>query len=482
MSTTLEIRFPLGRYHANPWNRAVNEGATEWPPSPWRVLRALIATWYTRWPDLPSGAMDGLLEALADPPSYWTPRARAGHTRHYLPDLEHRKGEQGNTDLTLDPFLSVSRDEKLLVQWDADLTAEQREVLGKLAELIPYLGRADSACEARLLDEDPVPDGTWWRSGVDGARTARLLAPAKPVSRVALEATTTEVRKRRRTMPPGTVWVRYGAGDPAFSDGRSPERVRSDLTAVRFAVLGKPVAMRAVNGVLLADDVHYRAGQVMTKAGIRDERRQEIMGTGGARSEHRHAHWIPVPASAERGAPVTSMLVWVPDGLQPEELRALLANDLRTVSGKRGGADGYQIRGFPELELLFQAAGPVEQVIPQLCKPSRRWRSLTPYLPVRHRKRESVDEFITADVRAELNYRPGGTGEVTVTRIEPGTRILDHWASEFRRRRTKERLTDSRASRPGLGLRLEFAEPVGGPLVLGQLSHFGFGLFEPEDC
>jgi CRISPR-associated protein Csb2 len=283
-------------------------------------------------------------------------------------------------------------------------------------------------------------------------------------------------------MPPGTVWVSYGAGDPAFSDGRSAELVRTDLTAIRFAVLGKPVAMRAANGVLLADDVHYRAGQVMTKAGIPDERRQGIMGTGGARSEHRHAHWIPVPALAERGAPVTSMLVWVPDGLQPEELRALLANDLRTVSGKRGGADGYEIRGFPELELLFQAAGSVEQVIPQLCKPSRRWRSLTPYLPVRHRKRESVDEFIAADVRAELNYRLGGTREVTVTWIETGTRILDHWASEFRRRRTKERLTDRRASRPGLGLRLEFAEPVGGPMVLGQLSHFGFGLFEPEDC
>ena len=40
-----------------------------------------------------------------------------------------------------------------------------------------------------------------------------------------------------------------------------------------------------------------------------------------------------------------------------------------------------------------------------------------------------------------------------------------------------ERLRDAR---PGVGLRLEFAEPVGGPMLLGQLSHFGFGVFVPE--
>lgn len=36
-------------------------------------------------------------------------------------------------------------------------------------------------------------------------------------------------------------------------------------------------------------------------------------------------------------------------------------------------------------------------------------------------------------------------------------------------------------SRPGLGLWLEFAEEVEGPLLLGQLSHFGYGVFVPEE-
>ena len=29
-------------------------------------------------------------------------------------------------------------------------------------------------------------------------------------------------------------------------------------------------------------------------------------------------------------------------------------------------------------------------------------------------------------------------------------------------------------------LRIELTEPVGGPLSLGHLSHFGLGLFAPE--
>src|SRR5262249_9206132 len=149
------------------------------PPSPWRLLRALTATWHTRWPDLPPEAFDALLGALGAPPAYLTPPSRPGHTRHYLPNLDHKSGlpdgkrqrpkpeknDPSGRERTLDPFLSLRRDgttpaapAELMVRWDADLDAEQRSVLAKLAELLPYLGRAESVCEARLLDKDPVPD------------------------------------------------------------------------------------------------------------------------------------------------------------------------------------------------------------------------------------------------------------------------------------------------------------------------------------
>ncbi len=482
MGTTLAIRFPLGRYHASPWDRAVNEGKTEWPPSPWRLLRALIATWHTRWPDLPAPVLDGLLSQLGDPPSYRTPRTIAGHTRHYLPDLHHRKDETGRTDLTLDPFLSVRPDDDLLVQWDAELAGEQRQALAKLAELLPYLGRAESVCEARLLGTDPVPDGRWWRPGArGGSAQVRLLAPAPPISRAALEADTVDIRKRRRTMPPGTTWVDYSPDTPADEPApatRSGELAK-DLTAVRFAVAG-PVPLKVTHGVLLADEAHRQAGIKLTVARVPDDRRKTILGTNGAATDHGHAHWIPLPESPDAPHFARYLIVWVPQGLRPEEVATVIT--MSGVSGRRGGgrdAGGYDVRGLPEVKLLFQAAGPAEQVAPELCGPARRWRTRTPYLPVRHRKREPLEEYLAADVRTELRYRPQyrDVPAPMVSLIEPASHVPGPRPRDFRRYRMTETMA---RSRPGMDLRLDFPEPVPGPLLLGQLSHFGYGVFMPE--
>lgn len=476
MATVLAVRFPLGRYHANPWDRSVNEGTVEWPPSPWRILRALLATWHTRWPDLPAGTIDALLNALAEPPSYRTPDASPGHTRHYLPDLEHKKGETGATDLTLDPFLSIERRSELLIRWNADLDAGQRGVLAKLAELMPYLGRAESICQARLLDEAPEPDEHWWLPGAQGRKATRLLAPAQPVSRAALEITTVEVRKQRRTLPPGTIWVSYAVADPL--QRTTPHRRRAPGTeAVRFAVDGS-VPLRSTHGVLLADEAHQVFGRLLEKAGIPDERRQQVLGTGRARSGHSHAHWIPIADRGERGAAVRSLVLWVPQTLRPEEVAAVI-NPGR-LSGQRGTpGDGYRVRGFPDVRLLFQAAGAIGQVAPELCRPARCWHSLTPYLPVRHRKREPFDDFLSEDIHAELGYREqfSGIPAPAVMPEDPDGGMPDRRAREFRRYRLAENMSKSR---PGLSLRLDFPREVAGPLLLGQLSHFGYGIFVPE--
>jgi CRISPR-associated protein Csb2 len=474
MPTTLAIRFPLGRFHANPWDRAVNEGATEWPPSPWRILRALVATWHTRWPDLPESVMDGLLQALADPPSYRTPPVRVGHTRHYLPSLEHRKAEAGNTSLTLDPFLVVDPSDELLVRWDTDLDDDQRQALVKLAELLPYLGRAESQCQARLLEQDAVPDESWWRpDATGGSRRSRLLATTRPVSRQVLEATTDGIRKQKRTVPPGTRWVSYAAGDAAPEPKHAVSGGRASVSAIRFAVVGRAPVM-VTHSVLIADEAHRQVGKLLEKAGVPDNRRQEIMGTRGVASDHRHAHWIPVGGLGETAGTVRSLVIWVPDGLRTEEVRAVLG--LRSMSGRRGGEDGYELRGFPAVEVLFQAAGGVEDIAPELCGPARRWRSATPYLPVRHhRRRETIEEHLAADVTAELRYR--GLADAVLTRVGPAPEMTVRTVNQFRRYRTKERLGQSR---PGTGLVLEFESPVDGPMLLGQLSHFGFGVFLPN--
>jgi CRISPR-associated protein Csb2 len=467
MATTLAVRFPLGRYHATPWDRSVNEGAAEWPPSPWRLLRALVATWYTRWPDLPAASVDGILAKLGDPPSYLAPMARAAHTRHYLPDLSHRKGDTGGTDLTLDPFLSLPRNENLLVRWDCELTGEQRAVLAKLAELLPYLGRADSVCEARLLDSSPLPGQSWWRPGAEGDQTVRLLAPVPPVRRAILEMSTVDVRKTRRTVPPETRWITYSAPRPAIlvPARREPAKVQ----AIRFAVRSC-ASMKSSHGILLADAVHLQAARLLSQSGNVD-----LLGGNGAATDHRHAHWLPISEGIGADACVHAVVVYAPAGMSADDVAALVR--ISKVTGRLGHANGhgYDVPGLPKVNLLLQAAGTIEQAAPELCGPARRWQSLTPYLPVRHRKREQLPDYLSNDVATELRYRH--LPSATVSLVDPDARLPDRWALGFRRYRLTEHMG---RSRPGLGLRLEFAEEVDRPTLLGQLSHFGYGIFQPE--
>ena len=47
MPLVLRQTFPLGRFHATRWNQNPFEDRFgEWPPSPWRLLRALVARWF----------------------------------------------------------------------------------------------------------------------------------------------------------------------------------------------------------------------------------------------------------------------------------------------------------------------------------------------------------------------------------------------------------------------------------------------------
>src|SRR5438067_723703 len=119
MAITLNLTFPAGRFHATPWGRHVNEGVPEWPPSPWRLLRALVATWRRRCPDLSEAAVRRVLEQLLPPPQFYLPPARVAHTRHYMPlntKTVHDLKGGGNT-LVFDTFVAVPRHEPVIMHW-----------------------------------------------------------------------------------------------------------------------------------------------------------------------------------------------------------------------------------------------------------------------------------------------------------------------------------------------------------------------------
>lgn len=159
---TLILRFPGRRYHATPWGHHVNEGQVEWPPSPWRLLRALIATGYAtlQWPgDGPPPVARSLIEKLASSlPRYRLPSAAGAHSRHYMPLAKFKNGRE-DTTLVFDTWAQVD-DGALTVTWDVTLSDEETSLLSELAERLGYLGRSESWVSARMVQSgESLPEG-----------------------------------------------------------------------------------------------------------------------------------------------------------------------------------------------------------------------------------------------------------------------------------------------------------------------------------
>lgn len=149
----IEFDFVARRYHATPWDAHVNEGRVEWPPCPWRLLRSLIAVGYNKlgWSTVPAVA-DSLLKALSTcSPTFYLPTATETHTRHYMPI---RKGRSESRARIFDAYLRFADGQtRMIVEFDCDLSPEERELFRDLLEGMAYLGRAESWVDATLVDD-----------------------------------------------------------------------------------------------------------------------------------------------------------------------------------------------------------------------------------------------------------------------------------------------------------------------------------------
>jgi len=482
MATAIAVSFPLGEYHATPWGSAVNSAESEWPMTPWRIVRAILATWHTRCPEIAPDRIERIVRALcAEAPLYRLPGFQPSQTRHYLPGVEHMSGERGGTTYTLAPRLQIAATDEAVVMWPgADLEADDRAVLAKIADLMPYLGRAESICVARLLAPDELPDvdDSWTVPHQSGR--LRVLTPEPAVTMAQLEITPDAMRKAKRLEPAGARWQKYRTGiEP---EPQRQTRAFSTPSAVRWAVVD-PAPMLQRDGILAASGLRSAVLRAIGKSALAACPRSWALDGHPEQGvpNHQHAHWMWLDDSGPRGR-ITELALWVPSGVPSE----LLGGVLRTT---HMGVFAEAPKGYRAGELHLQSVGADVDVLPELTGPARRWRSRTPMLTDRHYKaRDTPDGFIRREVERELEFR--GLPQLVTTRIvadwngirdegatspEPGRdrpgRIVD-----YRRYRWKESMAQRRN---GFTLELELSEPIMGPLALGALSHFGFGLFSP---
>ena len=530
----IQISFPARRYHATPWDAHVNEGRIEWPPSPWRIIRALLAVGYTKfgWVDGPTPLAKSALQKLSGAlPSYLLPKATETHTRHYMPTKD-------KTAKVFDAFLRFSDpDASLRIRFDVHLSDDERSTLAELVAGLTYLGRAESWAEASLLNaltaEESLGSGAWCQPNTfGGGRAVRLLTamPADAFNRWRSEQVTAaadvfEAAEREKTaakgknptakaianvrekaqanyprdiiaalhmetatwqsqgwpQPPGTQWIDYSVPDellgqePLSTSPTAPHREK--VNAVLLAIDGegkrgivRPLMKRTLP---LMELLHGESVRKATRE-LSFGNLPELTGKddeGIVQRGHQHAHWLPLSLFGQ--GRIDHVLVWCGIPLSVQAIAAL--SSFRWAYAKGIDRLSVNLAGMGCISEIERQLNSQPACIKQGLAPLQTgtvWRSVTPLVLRKfvHRRGKKSPE---GQIREELLER-GFSDLVSVEFWSPTQMVEEDLKGFVLKRKNGKQSPPFEAS---WAATITFSAPQQGPICLGYGSHFGLGLF-----
>ncbi len=530
----ISIEFTAGRYHSTPWGYHVNEGIPEWPPSSWRILRALISSWKRTAEDIPEEKVRGILNKLLHAPYYRLPRATIGHTRHYMPwNKKWNDQRDAAKVLIFDTFVAIAKDMPVEVYWpDADLTDEELKIFTRIAGNLPYLGRSESWCRIKVIENS---DDKTLKNGVivdndDGAVTnsnpilddyppgeneelVRNLVPKKDIESAGelneehpLLIRTSVLRdKLKRIDPPSARWVKYTRPSDCFEPKfESSEEITYETmpTVVRFAIESSvlpPITKTIeITSTLRAACMSMCEDGSLSVFSGKDEEGNYL------KEGHEHAHYIATDEDGD--GKLDHLTIYAKNGFESAHQRVFY--DMNRL---------YGFKNRPEISLVL--LGMVEDIgdwpySTGLLGPSKIWNSATPFILTRHPKLTRsgrwktealpVDVVVPEDLgrfptEGHLLLEYGVTpdkeemqkdgpvsqlllsidrrGLPTPSSVEP---IPMYIHGDVKRRWLEFKRYRRRGNKPDIGnpygFKVTFPEQVTGPITLGHSSHFGLGL------
>ncbi len=480
MPLSLAFRFVAGRYHATPFGHHVNEGLIEWPPSPWRLLRALISVGYT------SGAWDGagppdvarsLIEKLsAELPRYRLPPAVGTHSRHYMPiGVLDSRTKIEKTTLVFDTWAHIE-DEELTVTWnDVRLNEAERSLLGVLVARLNYLGRSESWVSGWVMAEgEPIPEvncfpeqeqrgerlGRGWEQVAllaptgaacfaawrakrldhaladpplpDGRKPSKALlrkrekavAPYPDDLLDCLQRDTSWLRSHGWSQPPGSRRVFYWRPSNAVAVGAPKTTRRAAPSAPRVEAMLLSLTNASRNDHALPPVTRtLPQAELLHRALVRIAERNgpppsELTG----RDEHRrplrgpHEHAHINPLDLDGDGHLDHILIWAPGGLGADAQGAI-----------RGARRTFTKGGIEPLRLALAATGELSDLVRLPRRYGQRvaritdcasiWQSATPFVPPRYIKARGKNT-LEGQIRAELSSR-GFPEPIAVHQLAP---------------------------------------------------------------
>jgi CRISPR-associated protein Csb2 len=530
----VSIRFLTGRFHATPWGRHVNEAAPEWPISPWRLLRAFVATWKrkldhdTRCSD---AVMSRLLSSLSPPPLFAMPPASTGHARHYMPWFKNGPNDK---TLVFDAWVAFDRRSVLVCLWpEAVLEETERTALVAVADNMGSLGRAESWIEARVLSDEEaseaetsincVPSSTALH--MRNAETVRVLCVDRdtayentytpkltktegrgknkqqiitpiydPDWHLCLE--TLELHNKKWSDPPGSKWVTYLRPRNCFEVKPTARRrisvKRERPTVARFALDGAVLPLVedtlkvAEKARIVAMGCFRRVEERRLYGGTAPNEsplpRSDLFSgkdeTGKPLKGHKHAFYLPTDEDSD--GRIDHLTIIAEAGFGPSEQKAL--DRMKPL----------KLDESTTLNLVLMALGQTHALqVDRLLGPSAIWKSATPFISTRHAKtrgskkdpsdpRDFAGLVLIEEIDRLRERRPEIPVPESIEPLNPEHRSGAHHLRPIQFKRYRQKRGDDGGRRAAGAFKIVFPTPVLGPICLGHSSHFGLGLFVPE--
>lgn len=541
----LSFEFIAGRYHSTPWGRHVNEGVPEWPPSPWRILRAIIATWKLKVDDAEEKDVRNLLLSLLEPPVYYLPPATVGHTRHYMPwDKGDKENWHASKTLIFDTFVAVPRKSPVIAVWEnVSLDERSLKLLAQIAENISYFGRADSWCKAEIIEgdklfsvlnelddysvskplaEEGIPSSSeeivsilCANEGIDPKISLDEL-DKKGNNKHPLLIRTSILRTQIKNLnPPMSRWVQYIRSVDCFEPTKvsyTAGRKEKKVNVIRFLLDSN--ALPPVTDSLKIADIARSAA--ISKYGRGYKKTSILSGKdddGNPLLSNMHTFYLP--SDEDRDGKLDHLTLYAPGGYDESHQYAI---------AKMGGLYRNDLKNDINLLLLgmFDLGQSPETQNSTLLSSSRTWKSFTPYILTRHPKITRTGEWKIQEIPEKVeikipeNYTPYATKEHLMreygvlpdlsgmqidgpvsqlllsmdrlglpqpSSIEPIPAYEVNGAIRQWLTFKRYRIGNKQSPPSGnpYGFRLSFPEEVKGPVALGHGCHYGLGIFIPDN-
>ena len=451
------VRQRTGRYDA----ARENPTEVEWPPSPARLVSALLASAGDDRGD------DAVLQRLvdADPPEIWAcARVDRIDSDGYVVTnkIEPKKGtpdRPGRTNQMRRRVSAVPQCAEFAFVW-RDLALDDAE-LGALARLawdIPYFGRSTSSAEVVVIPQVPAQREEWvpWTIGHD--------APESSIVELPYGDYVAELRRQYDDGAPARALRRSVYYTAQLADTQPPD---AEQPVVQHGPPRDLAILRITHGRDLAGEESLRLAEVLRHTIMGNIKNDIPLAVSGKEQSSPHVAYVPLPHVGARQADghILGAAVMIPHGIPDADRHRLMS---ALTSGPLRIGDG---RWAVTLEYLSAVERRPLGLRPHRWTGgrggSREWRTATPLMLDRFPKRSSIKDRVVESIVLAGYPEPV---DVDIFNTPPMIGGIH---------RVKPVSGSNHHPRPFVHCGIHFAEPVQGPVLAGALRYRGIGLFAP---